>query len=74
MTQQVKVVVSTKVPTWFRRELGIKAATESKTISDYVYGLLKLGLRREKWLEKEVERRSSPQLEFPPIVVETLDD
>ena len=74
MADQRPVVVSTKVPLWFRRELGVRAAKQDKTISNYVYGLLKLALRREDWLHREVERRSAPQLEFPPILVETLED
>lgn len=74
MTDQTKVVLSTKVPRWFRREIGVRAAKKDKSISDYAYGLLRLALRREDWLNREVARRSAPQLEFPPILVETRED
>ena len=74
MRSQGKVVVSAKVPVWFRRDLGVRAAKRGQTISDYVYDLLRLALRRDDWLTREVARRSSPQLEFPPITVETRED
>ena len=74
MRHQGKTVISSSVPLWFRRDIGIRAAKRSQTISEYLYGLLRLALRREDWLEREVERRSSPQLEFPPIIVETQED
>lgn len=74
MRNQGNTVISAKVPLWFRRDIGIRAAKRSQTISEYLYGLLRLALRREDWLEREVERRSSPQLEFPPITVETQED
>ena len=74
MKKQGKVVVSSKVPLWFHRELHVRAAKKDTTISEYVYKLLRLALRREDWLDREVARRSSPQLEFPPISVETLDE
>lgn len=73
MSDQTKTVISTKVPLWFRRDIGVRAAKRDKTISEYVYGLLRLALRRDDWLTREVERRSSPQMEFPPIIVETRD-
>lgn len=73
-SEQTKVCLSTKVPLWFRREIGVRAAKESKTISDYVYDLLRLAQRREDWLEREVARRSAPQMEFPPILEETKED
>lgn len=74
MKHQEKTVISSKVPLWFRRDIGIRAARRSQTISDYVYGLLRLALRRDDWLTREVARRSAPQLEFPPISQETLED
>ena len=74
MADQTKVVISAKVPQWFRRDLGVRAAKRDKTISDYVYGLLRLALRREDWLTREVARRSAPQLEFPPILEEIRED
>jgi len=74
MADQTKVVISSKVPLWFRREIGVRAAKRDKTISDYVYSLLKLALRRDDWLEREIARRSAPQLEFPPILEEIRED
>lgn len=74
MRNQGKVVLSSKVPVWFRRDIGVRAAKRGQTISDYAYGLLRLALRREDWLTREVARRSSPQLEFPPILEETRED
>ena len=73
MSDQTKVVISAKVPLWFRREIGVRSAKRSKSISDYVYDLLRLALRREDWLTGEVARRSAPQLEFPPILEETRE-
>lgn len=73
MADQTKVVISAKVPLWFRRDIGVRAAKRDKTISDYCYSLLKLALRREDWLTREVTRRSAPQLEFPPILEETRE-
>ena len=73
MGDQTKVVVSTKVPVWFRREIGVRAAKRGETISEYVYHLLKLAQKREDWLNREVARRSTPQMEFPPILQETLE-
>jgi len=73
MADQTKVVISAKVPLWFRRDLGVRAAKRDETISDCVYRLLRLALRREDWLNREVTRRSTPQLEFPPISVETRE-
>ena len=73
MRSQGKIVVSAKIPIWFRRDIGVRAAKRGQTISDYVYSLLKLALRREDWLTREVARRSTPQLEFPPIEVETRE-
>lgn len=74
MRKQREAVISSKVPLWFRREIGVRAAKQDKTISDYAYGLLKLALRREDWLTREVARRAGPQLEFPPISVETREE
>ncbi len=49
MGDQTKVVVSTKVPVWFRREIGVRAAKRGETISEYVYHLLKLA-QSQIWL------------------------
>ncbi|MBA7716669.1 hypothetical protein ES703_125743 [subsurface metagenome] len=73
MADQTKTVISAKVPLWFRREIGVRAAKRDETISDCVYRLLKLALRRDDWLTREVARRSAPQLEFPPILQETRE-
>ena len=74
MKTREKTVISAKVPLWFRRDIGVRAAKRGDTISDYVYRLLRLALRREDWLNREVARRSAPQLEFPPILQETRED
>ncbi|MBA7664710.1 hypothetical protein ES703_72773 [subsurface metagenome] len=73
MTEQTKTVISAKVPLWFRREIGVRAAKKDETISECVYRLLRLALRRDDWLSREVERRSTPQMEFPPILQETRE-
>ena len=74
MTDQTKVVLSTKVPLWVRREIGVMAAKRDESISQCVYNLIKLAMRREDWLRREVNRRTGPQLEFPPILVETREN
>ena len=74
MKHKEKRVLSSNVPLWFHRELAVRAAKKDITMSEYVYKLLRLALRREDWLDREVARRSAPQLEFPPILVETLDE
>jgi len=74
MRTQGTTVISSKVPLWFRRDIGVRAAKKGQTISEYTYKLLRLALRREDWLTREVARRTGPQLEFPHISVETREE